>query len=320
MGPRGLGQCASGALRGSGKAVAVSLSSWVPKSLTQRAAHERARRSGRRAASDLNQAEQSQPFKLLVRVGFLARGLTYGVVGGLAIALACGAGTGGTQANQQGALALVASAPLGFVALVVIAAGLLAYAAWKLTQAILGRGPEGGGGPSTAERAANAGAGVGYLLFCAVAIRILAGSGSGGSSGGSPKHAAAGVLGWPGGQVLVCIAGIALIAGCAYQVHYALAGKFSDQAKTDEMSTDERRLFCVVGRVGLIARAVVFALCGYFLAQAAITYDSANAVGVDGALARLHHQSLGPWIVGLVGVGLLVFAGFSLYEARYRRL
>jgi uncharacterized protein DUF1206 len=268
---------------------------------------------------ELTETERSRTFKVLVRVGFLARALTYGVIGGLAIALAFGAGTAGAQANQQGALALVASAPLGFVALVVIAAGLLAYAAWKLTQAIRGRGPEGGGGSKAGQRLANGGAGVGYLLFCAVAVRILVGSGSGGS-GGSPKHTAAGVLGWPGGTWLVGAVGIALIAGCAYQVYYALSGRFAAQAKTEEMSADERRRFDAVGRVGLVARAVVFGLCGYFLAQAAITYDPANAVGVDGALARLHHQALGPLLVGLAGVGLVVFAAFSLYEARYRRL
>jgi hypothetical protein len=41
---------------------------------------------------------------------------------------------------------------------------------------------------------------------------------------------------------------------------------------------------------------------------------------VDGALARLHHQPFGPWIVGLVAVGLLTFAVYSFFEGRYRRL
>ena len=35
---------------------------------------------------------------------------------------------------------------------------------------------------------------------------------------------------------------------------------------------------------------------------------------------RLHHQTFGPVLVGLVGAGLLIFAVFSLFEARYRRL
>jgi hypothetical protein len=43
-------------------------------------------------------------------------------------------------------------------------------------------------------------------------------------------------------------------------------------------------------------------------------------VGLDGALARIHHQPFGPWLLGLAAAGLLVFAVYSLFEARYRRL
>ncbi len=274
---------------------------------------------GGAVSADLTSAEQARPFRWLVRLGFLARGLTYGVIGVLAIGLAAGAGTDGTKPSQQGALALVANAPLGFVLLIVIAAGLLAYAAWKLLQAIQGRGPEGGGGPSASDRVANGAGGIAYLILFAVAVRILAGSGSGGSSG-APKHAAAGILGWPAGPWLVGAGGLALIGVSLYQAYNALSGHFADQTKTEEMAPKERELFCAVGRVGVVARALVFALCGYFILRAAITYDPASAVGVDGALTRLHHQTLGPWMVGLVGAGLLVFAAFSTYEARYRRL
>jgi hypothetical protein len=275
------------------------------------------RLSGGRAGRELGGVERSKPFRWLVRAGFIARGLTYGVVGALALALAFGAGTGGTKPDQQGALDLVARAPLGFIALIVIAAGLLAYAIWKLSQAFYGRGPEGGGGPSLGERAVNAGGGVVYLLLCALAVEILAGSGG---SGGAPQKAAGGVLAWPAGRWLVGAAGVVLIGGCIYQVYYALTERFTRQDKIGEMNRDQRRRFCTVGKVGLVGRAVVFALIGYFLLQSAITYKSANAVGIDGALARLHHQALGPWLVGLVGMGMLVFCVFSLYEARYRRL
>src|SRR5437868_7439383 len=90
--------------------------------------------------------QRSVPFRWLVRAGFVARGVTYAVIGALALAIALGAGTMGTPANQQGALELIARTTLGRAALVVICAGLLAYALWKLSQGILGRGPEGGGG------------------------------------------------------------------------------------------------------------------------------------------------------------------------------
>jgi hypothetical protein len=34
----------------------------------------------------------------------------------------------------------------------------------------------------------------------------------------------------------------------------------------------------------------------------------------------LRDQTFGPWVLGLVAIGLITFAAFSLLEARYRRL
>jgi len=253
-----------------------------------------------------------------VRAGFVARGITYGVIGALALALAAGAGTAGAAANQQGALALIASSSLGKAAMVVIAAGLLAYALWKLTQGIFGSGPEGGGGSELKDRVANIAGGVAYIGFFLVAVRVLVGAG--GSSSGKPEHAAAGILGWPGGQGIVGAAGTILLAVSIYQLYEAVSGHFARDSKTGCMGTEERQVFMVLGRIGLSARAIVFALIGYFVVRAAIDYKPSNAIGVDGALARVHQQPAGPWLLGLVAVGLLVFAAYSMLEARYRRL
>jgi uncharacterized protein DUF1206 len=86
------------------------------------------------------------------------------------------------------------------------------------------------------------------------------------------------------------------------------------------MGVEERRLFLVLGRIGMSARALVFALIGYFILRTAIDYQPSKAVGIHGALGRLHHEPLGPWLLGLVAVGLVIFAAFSMFEARYRRL
>lgn len=270
--------------------------------------------AGRRART----AQRSPLFTSLVRIGVLARGMTYGVVGALALALALGAGTDGTAPDQQGALTLIARAPLGKAALVVIALGLLAYALWKLVLAVEGRGPQGGGGPGVRDRIANLAGAAGYLLFFAVALRVLIGS-SGGSSQ-APRHTAAGVLGWPGGQWLVGAAGVVMIAVSIYQAYDALSGHFASESRTERMSRQEREAFMTLGRVGLTSRALVFVLIGYFVLRTAIKFNARSTVGVDGALARLHHQPLGPWLVGVVAVGLLVFAVYSGLEARYRRL
>ncbi|MBV9413621.1 MAG: DUF1206 domain-containing protein [Solirubrobacterales bacterium] len=264
------------------------------------------------------EAERSRPFQLLVRAGFLARGLTYGLIGGIALALALGAGSAPAAPNQQGALSLIAHAPLGRVAIAVVAAGLLGYALWKLSQAIFGRGPEGGGDPDLTDRIGNAAGGIGYLVFFAVAVRILFGSSSSGSS--TPSKAAGGVLGWPGGPVIVGVGGAVLIAISAYQAWDAVRGKFAEDSKLHEMSPFEQRAFMVIGRIGLISRALVFMLIGYFLVRTALSFNPHEAVGVAGALGRVHREPFGPWLLGFVGAGLLVFAVHSLFEARYRRL
>ena len=284
----------------------------------QRKATSGNERAARQAESKTQEIAGSRPFRWLVRAGFVARGITYGIVGALALALALGAGKAGTSASQQGALALISRDSLGRVGLIVVAAGLLAYALWKLVQGFLGRGPEGGGGASVKDRVANIGGGISYIVFFSVAVRTLVEGG--GSSSGGPRPEATGVLGWPGGPVLVGLAGGALLAISGYQIYDAIRGNFADDAKTGRMGPQQRRLFMLLGRVGICARALVFVLVGYFLIRTAIEFNPNSAVGVDGALARLHHQTLGPFLVGVVAVGLLVFAAFSLFEARFRRL
>lgn len=270
---------------------------------------------GRRAT---HRVARARWFCWLVRAGFVGRGITYGVIGALALALALGAGTDGTTPNQQGALTLIAHSDVGRPALVVICAGLLAFAVWKLYQGVFGRGPEGGGGMGLKDRVGNAGGGLVYLMFFAVAIQAL--SGASGNSSRDPNQTAGGVLALPAGSVLVGLAGVILLGVSLYQLYDALAGGFNNETKTGLMNVHQRNLFSALGRVGLSARALVFGLIGYFLIRTAIDYDAGQAIGVDGALARLHHETLGPWLVGFVGAGLIVFAVFSLFEARYRRL
>jgi hypothetical protein len=284
---------------------------------------KRAGRGGRRGHGtevkrDARAVERSRPFRWAVRAGFVARAVTYAVIGGITMALAVGAGAGPDAPNQQGALVFIARAPLGRVAVAVAAVGLLAYALWKFGQAVFGRGPEGGGGPYLKDRVANAGGGVVYLVFFVVALRILFGSSSSDSSG--PSHTAAGVLAWPGGPVIVGVAGCVLIVISLIQIHDALRGRFADDSKLREMGPLECWAFMVLGHIGLVARALVFALVGYFVVKTAIDYNPRDAVGLDGALSRVHHQPFGPWLLGLAAAGLLIFAAYSLLEARYRRL
>jgi hypothetical protein len=153
---------------------------------------------------------------------------------------------------------------------------------------------------------------------CLLAIEILV-SGHG-STSGSPKKATAGVFGWPGGTWIVGIAGVVMIAVALYQGYRGVTKKFLKDSKVEEMKPEVKKWITRVGTVGHLARMVVFGLVGIFLVKAAIDYNPRQAVGLDGALAKLTHYSYGPLLLGVVAAGLIAFAVYSLSDARYRRI
>ncbi len=259
-----------------------------------------------------------RPMRWLVRAGFVARAITYALIAAIVIAVTVHAGNPGARPDQQGALALIAQAPLGRIALVAIAIGLAAYALWKLVLAVIGTGPEGRTGRGVVDRISNLAGALVYAAFCVVAVRVLAGTHS--SEPTAQRRAAASVLNWPAGHALVIAAGAGLIAISTYQAYTALRGQFAQDNKTGEMSSEQRTMFLVAGRVGLTARALVFAVVGYFLIRAAIDAQPAKAAGLDTALAQVHRAPFGTVLLLAVAAGLLVFAAFSLFEARYQRL
>jgi hypothetical protein len=250
----------------------------------------------------------------LARAGFVARGLIYGIIGLLAIKLALGAG--GKTANQQGALKTIAHQPFGEVLLILVAIGLAGYALWRLLRALLGHGPE--DSDTTFERVAAFASGIVYAGLCAVAIKLLLGSGASGSE--NTQKTTAGVFGWPAGAWLVGIAGAVLIGVGLYQGYRGLSRDFLEDSKTEQMSPRVRSWIEWIGTFGHLARMVVFGLVGVFLIKAAIDYNPNKAVGLDGALAKIANASYGPFLLGIVAAGLIAFGVYSLSDARYRRI
>jgi hypothetical protein len=259
-------------------------------------------------------AVRSRGFEWFARSGFVARGLIYGIIGILAVKLALG--DGGKATNQEGALRTIAYQPFGKVLLVLVAVGLAGYALWRITRAALGHGPE--ASDSGFDRAAAFASGVVYAALCAVAVEIIVGAGNGGSGG--TKKATGGVLGWPGGQWLVGIGGVVLIAIGIYQGYRGITKRFLEDSKTEQMRGELKQWITVIGMFGHLARMVVFGLVGVFLIKAAADYSPSKAVGLDGALAKLAQHSYGPFMLGVVATGLIAFALYSLSDARYRRI
>ena len=253
-------------------------------------------------------------FEGLARAGFLARGMVYAVIGILALTLAFGAG--GRATDQEGALRTIGDRSFGTLLLTLMAIGLGGYSLWRLLRAAVGHGPE--DSDSTFDRVSALASGLVYGFFCVVAVKLLLDSSKQASD--SPDKTTSGIFDWPAGRWLVGLAGLVFIGVGLYQAYKGLTKSFLEDSKTEEMGPEVERTIGMLGMVGHLARAVVFGLVGVFLVRAAVEFDAKEAVGLDGALAKVLQQSYGQVLLGIVAAGLIAFAAYSVSDARYRRI
>jgi hypothetical protein len=272
------------------------------------------------AEAKTKQAARGQWGRRFARAGFVARGLIYGLIAALALAIAFGKRS--KPADQEGALKTIAGQPFGKFLLVALAIGLAAFAFWCFAQAILGEKLETAKDVDVFKRIGLAALGLLYVGLCALCIGIVAGAGQTKQSGGNKGETRATrfALEQPAGRYIAIAVGIGIVVAGLVLVGFGLTRRFRDELKEHQMGGTERKWFTAIGVVGYVARGVVIALVGFFIARAAWQYDPKEAVGLDGALENLARAAYGPFLLGVVAVGLFAYAAFSLVEARYREI
>ncbi len=270
----------------------------------------RAETVGRRAAD-------SRPMEVAARLGFVARGAIYILVGVIALQIA--AGRGG-QADRGGALAQIAARSYGTVVLWVLAVGFGGMALWRLSEAAFGAtGPD---GHKAGQRLKSLARGVLYTAFCVstVAFVIGASSRATANSNKQSRTLTARVMTHTGGRLLVGLAGIVIIGVGLYLAYRAWKKKFLRRMDLAGTRPSTRAAVEKLGVFGGIARGAVAVLAGVFLLVAAIRFQPSKAEGIDGTLRAFAHTPLGPYLLVLVALGLVAFGLFSWCEARWRRV
>ncbi|MFC4060099.1 DUF1206 domain-containing protein [Planomonospora corallina] len=258
-------------------------------------------------------AANSQALDRLARLGLACRGVLYGLIGFLALQIAFGGGSGGREADKTGAIEMIREQPFGTVLLWLMAVGFAALALWQLSEAVIGRG-------RTKERVESAARTVVYTLVTAAILGLLLRGDAGGSTDEHSKDLTAKLMEAPGGQFLVGLAGLGLIALGAYWLHKGWKKRFLKDLRTGEMPPKARELAERLGTAGYLARGVIAAVAGVFVLQAAVTYDPDRAKGIDATLRSLAETPAGPWLLGIVALGLLLFAVYCFFEARWHRV
>jgi hypothetical protein len=263
----------------------------------------------------LAQPQRSEMLRKLARFGYLTKGVIYVLIGVLAVLAAIGAG--GQVGGGADTVRTIAAQPFGLVLCVVVGIGLLAYALWRFLEAGLDLRNDGTSSEGITKRLGYAGSGLANGAVGVLALDIV--FGSGGQGGGAST--------WVGklmqssiGSVIVAVIGLAFILFGLAQIATGYREKFVRRLNTRSMTAKERKLTLLAGKVGYIARGVVFPIIGIFLIQAVLRQDPSQARGLGEALWTIASQPFGRILLALVAAGLACYGAYQVIFAKYGRL
>jgi hypothetical protein len=250
----------------------------------------------------------------LARLGYAAKALLYITVG--LLAAQAGLGRGGRTTDTHGALRFMNEVTLGRVVLLVIAAGLLGYALWRLVEALLDPEHRGSDLKGVALRIGSAARAALHGGLAVAALRLAYGDRSG--SADHPRYWTARAFELPAGDLVVWLAALSITGYGLYQLYRAWAPKLGRQLQLGKIPERASGVVVGVSRFGIAARGAVFCLVGVLLARAAARHDAGDAGGLRESLGAV--AELGRWPFVVVALGLVAYGVYELVNARYRRI
>lgn len=249
-----------------------------------------------------------------MRIGYVARGLLYGMVGFLAIQLLL---TGrGAVTDRTGALAAIAAQPFGRLLLIVIAVGVTGYALWSLLRAILNPFNDDHSLSGILSRIGSLVTGVSYGALVIPITRLILGARQpAGSESQQAQQVASGLFTHPWGPWLVGAVGVVILVIGLARIYQGWTEQFERHFARYRLTAEQRRWAMRMGKLGTLALGVVMAIIGSLCVLAAVTLDPQKVGGMDQALSFLIQQPYGPWLLGLVAAGLIAYAAYSFMGA-----
>ena len=241
------------------------------------------------------------------RLGYLARGLVYLIIGWLAF-------DSNRPLSPSEAVQSVEAMPLGAILLAVLALGLFGYGLYKVAAGVADLDGDGTDAKGWVKRSARVGGGVAYWLLSYVAFVAMTdertSSVNTGTSAGSGDTARQ-VGEAPGGEALLVLAGLVVLAVAIVQLVIAAKAKFME-----EMASDAPRLIKPAGQLGYAARGMVIFVVGWFTLKAGLDGERLRDFG--DALAVVRDDQ--PMLFKLIATGLVLFGAVSVLMARYRHV
>ncbi len=259
------------------------------------------------------------------RLGWVAKGLVYGLTGVLGLVIGIDAWRGqsaeqsGSEASQTGAVAKIAEQPYGTALLWIVAIGLIMYSLWRLGSVLL---PADNDVKAWLTRIGYFVSAVTYAVLAWTAIAFARHTGSASADGEDSRveKFTVDLMDHTLGRAAVFAIGGILIVMAAVFLYKAVTAEFRKDLMPGSVGPFSERAIIAIGRVGFLGRSAMMGLIGFFLVRAAVRFDPNDAQGLDGSLRKVADSAVGAWLVIGTGVGLLMYGAFCVISAPKQKL
>jgi hypothetical protein len=258
---------------------------------------------------------QTRAFEWLARIGYIARGTVFVVLGTLVMLAALGSLR--RSPDPKDVLQTLLSNAVGEFIVSAISVGLLSFAVWRIVQALFDADNSGSDAKGVMRRALYFIQGLFYVALAAVPATMLWGWIGRASSDQTVHDWTGWVLQWRFGQWLIGISGLIIILS---GVGMGVSGLLAHFKRRLAVRGKRRSFITALGRFGFLARAIVYAAAGAFLLVSALYSDPGEARGVAGTLRAFGRQPLGSVWLGIMAAGLFAFGCYSIAEGAWRRI
>ena len=252
----------------------------------------------------------------LARMGYVAKGIVYMMIGIMAIRFAFG------ERNQPGDFSSVLlklfSEPFGRILLASLTIGLIGYGLWCLIQALMDTENKGRNVFGIVIRILYAGVGVIYFAIAWNAILLLTNTATIKQGDRPERQLTADLFSLSASTRWIAIlAGLGFLGFCIFEIRRVyIEGIEILRPEGRKEIIDLIAMY--MGQIGITARALLFALIGIFLAWSGITFDPNKVRGISGALLELHRHTHGTYWLIAMAMGLGAY-GIYMWALAWRR-
>lgn len=268
--------------------------------------------------SDILEMTSSGKTSVIAQSGLIAKGVVYCILGALAFMAAFEiGGQSNDNTDKEAVFDVVRKQTGGQILLALLVAGLFCYSAWRFIETFRNNNANGKKN-HLGRRFRYAFSGIIYLTLAVYGGKLLLSKP--GNNGNSTETRASQILSQPFGAWLLGLVALIIAGVGVYQIYYGFAEKYRDHVSKLNLNSGSASALLTAGKIGYIARGIVWLIISWLILKAAINHNSKEAGDTAKAFGFLEDSPYGSYLLGALAIGLICYGLFNFIRARYERL